>query len=412
MSDRGRALRFCLLATFYPPWNFGGDGIQVQRLAHALADGGHSVTVVCSPLVHRLLSRRREPAPPPHPGVEVVPLREDPVSLTRTYLRGRPFRARQQLEEVLGRGHDVVHFHNPSLIGAPELLRMGDGVKLYTAHEQWLLCPSHALWRRSGRVCESPPCPTCEIEHLRPPQPWRHTDLLDRALPELDALIAPSRTSAALHRRFAGLTRIEVIQHFVPPAPGAAAAPDPELTRPYFLYVGRLEPIKGVRSLIDAFRRRADQDLVIAGDGGLRRRLKLAAARLPNVRFTGWLSQEQLDPLYRGALGVVLPTRGHEAFSLAGVEAFARGVPVVAHGFGAQAELIEDTSAGLTYRDQDGLDAALDLIASDPRGRSEMGALGLEAARGRYSPEAHLDRYLGLVRELAAQRQREAGAAA
>ena len=27
-----RPLRFCLLSTFYPPWNFGGDGIHVQRL--------------------------------------------------------------------------------------------------------------------------------------------------------------------------------------------------------------------------------------------------------------------------------------------------------------------------------------------------------------------------------------------
>jgi hypothetical protein len=33
-------LRFCMLATFYPPFSFGGDAIQVERLAAALAERG------------------------------------------------------------------------------------------------------------------------------------------------------------------------------------------------------------------------------------------------------------------------------------------------------------------------------------------------------------------------------------
>ena len=38
-----RALRFCMLATFYPPLSFGGDAIQIERLAVALAERGHEV---------------------------------------------------------------------------------------------------------------------------------------------------------------------------------------------------------------------------------------------------------------------------------------------------------------------------------------------------------------------------------
>jgi glycosyltransferase involved in cell wall biosynthesis len=409
-SDEGRPLRFCLLSTFYPPWNFGGDGIQVERLAHALADRGHRVTVVCSPAVHRILSRKRAAPPHEHPGVEVVALRDNLISLTGTYLAGRPLRARRQLEAVLARGFDVIHFHNPSLLGAPALLEMGEGVKLYTAHEQWLLCPSHVLWKRGGRVCERPRCRSCELQHLRPPQLWRRTSLLERSLPHLDALIAPSRTSADLHRRFAALTRIEVIDHFVPRPPEGAGgplatpAPGERAGRPYFLYVGRLEPIKGVGGLIEVFRHRRDQDLVIAGEGGLRRRLKLAAAGLPHVRFAGWVAAQELDPLYRGALAIVLPTRGHEAFALVAVEAMARGVPVIAHRFGAQAEIVEETGAGLTYGTPAELDAALGRLASEPGLRDALGRRGLEAARGRYSVDAHLRSYLSLIASLAARR--------
>ena len=39
-------LRLCMVTTFYPPFNFGGDGITVQRLANALAERGHEVEVV------------------------------------------------------------------------------------------------------------------------------------------------------------------------------------------------------------------------------------------------------------------------------------------------------------------------------------------------------------------------------
>jgi len=39
-------MRFCMLTTFYPPFNLGGDGIAVEQLARALVRGGHQVTVV------------------------------------------------------------------------------------------------------------------------------------------------------------------------------------------------------------------------------------------------------------------------------------------------------------------------------------------------------------------------------
>ena len=62
-------LRFCFVTTFYPPYNFGGDGIGVQRLARALARRGHDVTVVSDTDAFATLSPTLPPAPPPvwHP---------------------------------------------------------------------------------------------------------------------------------------------------------------------------------------------------------------------------------------------------------------------------------------------------------------------------------------------------------
>ena len=184
-------------------------------------------------------------------------------SLAGVYLSGRPRRGRTQIVQVLKRGFDVIHFHNPSLLGAPAVLEMGDALKLYTAHEQWLLCPGHTLLRSGGRVCEDPPCATCELVHKRPPQPWRHTGRLARGLEHVDYLIAPSRTQAHLHR---GLTvPIEVIEHFVPDPGERTAAPTQarriSSTSGGRAGEGRGEPDRLVQAIGAA-------DLVIAGDGG------------------------------------------------------------------------------------------------------------------------------------------------
>jgi hypothetical protein len=49
-------LRFCSLTTFYPPFNFGGDGIDVQRTARALDARGHHVTVILDVDAYQWLS--------------------------------------------------------------------------------------------------------------------------------------------------------------------------------------------------------------------------------------------------------------------------------------------------------------------------------------------------------------------
>lgn len=413
-----------MLTTFYPPWHFGGDAIHVARLADALVGAGHEVTVVHSPRVHRLLASERPEPSPPQPGVEVVRLRENVGSLVGTFLTGRPLRARAQIERVLERGFDVLHFHNPSLLGAPALLGLGDGIKLYTAHEQWLLCPSHVLWRRGGRICQDPPCWSCEITHARPPQLWRRTGLLERSLGHLDGLIAPSRTSARLHRRFQDLARLEVIEHFTPdPETREAPLDDPAVSgapgdfapaaRPYFLYAGRLEAIKGVETLIEAFARRRSEDLVIAGDGDLIAKLRRAASGLEHVRFTGWLTGPALDRLFRGALAVVVPTLGHEAFGLVAMEGFSHGKPAIVRRFGALGELAHTTGAAIAYQTPRELDAALTRVATDAVLRRQLARRARAAYLARFTPQAHLRRYLSLIADLAIERgERELATAA
>lgn len=377
--------------------------MHVQRLSRALAGAGHEVTVVHSLEGYAALAGAAEPPRSRDGGVRLVGIDagRGRVSPAITHVTGRPLLVRRRLREVLSQGWDVIHFHNPSLLGGPEVLQMGAGVRLYTLHEQWLVCPTHVLFRYQREVCPKRRCLTCQLSYRRPPQLWRRGGLLERGVASLDALIAPSRTSARLHSDFAHSVRIERIPHFVERPP---EGPAHDQARPYFLYVGRLEPVKGVDRAIEAFRRRAGEDLLIVGDGTLAKRLRRQAAGLPNVRFLGERAPAELGPLYRGARALISPSAGHEAFGLTAVEAFAHGTPAIVPAFGALQELIEDSGAGFTFRDEQELDLALGRLARDDALRDELGRTGLRAFAERWSVERHLEQYLGLIAELGGRR--------
>lgn len=401
MSAIRRALRFCLLSTFYPPFSFGGDAIQVERLAVALVERGHHVTVVHSRKAFETLSKRHPEGQTGDPRIRVLKLDSGPGpgAPVASYLTGRPISTSARLEALFEQDFDVLHFHNPSLIGAPGAFRLGRAIKLYTAHEQWLVCPTHVLWKYQRRVCEKPTCWRCSLTYHRPPQLWRSGSLLRDSVAELDALILPSETSLRLHKRFAPIVRLEHIPHFVPDAP--ASDPEPP-ERAYFLFAGRLEPIKGAEVAIEAMRGRPEQ-LVIAGSGTLERKLRRSATGLDNVRFIGWVDSDRLDGLYRNALAVIVPTLGHEAFGLVAVEAFSRGTPAILHHFGALGELLDAGGGGVGYKTPEGLQQALTQVA-DPDVRASLAKRARAAYLRQWTTDIHLGRYLSLIADLAAGR--------
>ena len=152
------------------------------------------------------------------------------------------------------RDFDAVVFNNVSLIGGPGLLGYAAGTaKLYLAHEHWLVCPTHVLWRHNRELCDKRECMRCQLRYRRPPQWWRQTAFLERQLAEVDTFIALSEFSRAKHREFGFPREMEILPNFLPdPDPKArerntGARP---YERPYFLFVGRLERIKGLDQVL------------------------------------------------------------------------------------------------------------------------------------------------------------------
>jgi glycosyltransferase involved in cell wall biosynthesis len=407
------------VTTFYPPYHFGGDAMHAYRLSNALARRGHTVTVVHSEDAYRSLGGQESGESFPHePGVKIVPLRTSlPLAAaTATYLTGRPLLYSRALDSVFqGNRFDVVHFHNVSLAGGPAVLRYGSGIKLYTTSEHWLVCPMHVLFQFDREPCVDPRCLRCTFAFGRPPQLWRYSGLLERAVEDVDLFLSPSRFTLQAHRE-RGFTRpMRHLPHFLSETDVAGAQPDPSQAgvrpheRAYLLFVGRLERMKGAHVLVEAFRSYRGLDLLVAGDGDQLEELRRSATGLDHVRFLGRASQTELDQLYRHATALVVPSVGYEVFGLVVLEAFARGTPAIVHDLGALPELIEDSGGGLTYRTIPELVGAIERLRVDPILRDELGRQGHAAWQRLWSEERHLDAYFSTIDELRASAGRADG---
>lgn len=401
-------LRFAMITTFYPPASFGGDGHAVRRLAHALARRGNTVDVIHDVDAFRSLTSKpdREPLDEPE-GVRVHPLRSPlgTLSSIATQQSGHPIVHGRAIRRILDQGFDVINFHNISLVGGPGILSYGEGVKLYTAHEHWLVCPSHILWRHNREVCTGRECLRCVANYGRPPQLWRGSSLLERQSRHVDEFLTMSEFAAQNHVTFGFERTMRVIPAFLPDAPPLPPAPSRAPTdAPYFLFVGRLEAIKGLQDIIPSFTREGTTELWIAGTGDHEAELRRIAGPSPRVRFLGHQHEDQLRILYRDAVAALIPSICYEVFPLVVLEAFREGTPIVARDLGPFPEIIRQSNGGFLFSTLEQFDAAIASLAHDRDLRDRMGRSAEVAFHDNWSETVAMNRYFGIIHEVAQRR--------
>lgn len=151
------------------------------------------------------------------------------------------------------------------------------------------------------------------------------------------------------------------------------------------LFVGRMEPLKGIDILMRAvnlLRARASARLLIVGGGqeddAELLRLKALAAQLriqDMVTFTGAVEQERLPAYYNAADVMAMPSY-YESFGLAALEAMACATPVVASKVGGLQTFIEHGSAGYLIPRQcpEPFAHAIDTLLANPALANAMGS--------------------------------------
>ena len=186
------------------------------------------------------------------------------------------------------------------------------------------------------------------------------------------------------------------------------------------LYVGRIERLKGLETLMRAAALLQDRGflapscpcvMVIGGDPENPReemrylqelREKLSVTNV--VTFLGKRSQDELPQYYSAAQAVVMPSQ-YESFGMVALEAMACGTPVVASGVGGLLYLVRDGRTGYHIPDSDpsALADKLQKLLSDERLRQELGRHAANVAHA-YSWERITDQMLTLYESVLAGR--------
>ncbi len=300
----------------------------------------------------------------------------------------------RQFARAQGEVYDLIHSHYWLSGVAARSLRAAWGVPFIQMF--------HTLGHMKNRVAQSPRDREGDLR-LR-----IETELLRDA----DQIIAATPAELAqlqwLYR--ADVSRVTVIppgvdlEHFYPrPAAEAKARLGIDPKNKLLLFVGRIEPLKGVETLFQALARLRDLGVcectelylaIIGGDPSdgpadgneemerlkaLRRELGLADL----VTFLGARDQDALPDYYAAAEAVIMPSY-YESFGMVALEAMACGTPVIASEVGGLAFLVKDGETGFHVPDRDPelLADRICQIITDPLLRAELGEQAAAYARG------------------------------
>lgn len=266
---------------------------------------------------------------------------------------------------------DIVHVHNTLAMVSPSVYYAARacGVPVVqTVHNFRLLCPAGSSFRE-GRVCEE--ClhggMRCAVRHACYHESRMQTLLcvlnshLHRHIYKYLHFLFLTEFNRDKHllwnRRVFEPARVHIKPNFVFSSPHVNAAE----RLPRLVYAGRLEPIKGVLRLLEAWKLLGAEapELLMCGTGPLEEecRAVIAQENLTQVKMLGPVPNEELRRLLASSVAFILPSQVYEGFPMTVTEAYAEGTPVLGSEHGNVGALVR-RCGGMTFRHDDAADIA------------------------------------------------------
>ncbi len=271
-------------------------------------------------------------------------------------------------------------------------------------HDHRLFCPhGDRIYPQFRAMCSRPMGTACLVNAIvhgcvEGPRAGtlrrlRARETLRDAVCDLDSIVVSSQFMAGLCA-LNGVARKRIA--VIPPPVAAESlamppAPMPDGRR--LLFAGRLVRDKGLHSLVRALaripaERRPALDVAGRATADSRSAEALAAGSGVTLRMLGQLEPAGVARAMDQVRAVAVPSLWPEPFGLVGIEAYARGRPVVAYAAGGIPEWIGAGGIAVTPGDEAGLARAIVEVMEDGRW-NDLAASGRHQAM-RYSPAAHV----------------------
>lgn len=300
---------------------------------------------------------------------------------------------------------DVVHFHNTFPLISPSAYYACQELNIpvvQTLDNQRLICPASTFYRNE-KLC---------LDCLGSTPPWQgilhacyhnshlHSAIvvsmitLHRILNTWQTKIDAFLCSTTFYRNLfvqAGFppNKIVVMPHFTQQSPWIDS--NNKKTKDYALFVGRLDPEKGINTLLESWRH-LDFSLKIRGDGRLNEKarefVKLYAMK--NIEFIGRLEYQELLELIAGARFLIMPSEGYyETFGMVIAEAYSMKVPVLVSNIGITDEMVIDQQTGIKFEagNPNDLSIKAQWMWSHPSELRVMGEMAFSMYQEKFTPE-------------------------
>ena len=349
-------MKILLANKFY--YRRGGDCIYTLNLEKMLKEKGHEVAVYAMKYPENEKSEWSG---------------YWPTNMTKLDAFTRPFGARQVVKGFTRLMDDfkpeVVHLNNIHTQLSPVIAKIAHekGARVvWTLHDTKLVCPCYTC-TRDGQWCTE--CFTDKkavIRHRCMPgglpgavigyleaQKWNKEVLeeyVDLFLPPSKFMMDTCVEGGYKPEKFRVLCNfIDVTK-----VKGLKGEEVKRLKGDYYVYLGRVNEVKGVRTLCKAAAQ-LDKKLIVIGGGELLPELQEAYKDCKQIEFKGQMQWEGFMPILRGARFMVLPAEWSENNPLTVIESQSLGTPVLGARIGGIPELIDEEGKGLKGEEVIGL---------------------------------------------------------
>ena len=395
-------MRICLVSREYPPEGTGGIAAYVYTLAHGLTEAGHEVTVIAGTAGAREAAKSTDPCSSPRV-YRVAPRQRLPLPAKVRGLWGL-------LEHSWTIDRTITHLERTQgIFDMVEISNWGAEALIYSLHPRAplvirLSTPIAVIYPLTGR---SPTKVDFRILTYLEVLPVRRAH----------CIIANSRFTANYCADLYGfpVAQAKVIPHGIKAPAVVSETPRPQDTTVTVLFVGRLEPRKGIDYLLQAIPQVvgsmphvrfviAGRDIGPAPQGASYQEYFASFATPEAIKattFLGYVDDRTWAQLYTECDIFVAPSLS-ESFGLIYIEAMVHAKPVVAFRAAAIPEVVEHGETGLlaALKDVSSLANALTTLAQDGELRRDMGRRGYQRAITKFSAQGMVEATLACYQQL------------
>lgn len=304
---------------------------------------------------------------------------------------------------IIQEGIDIVHVHNTLTLISPSVYYAAKRCAVpvvQTIHNFRLLCPG-ATFYRDGKICEE--CVSkglgCSIKHgcyrgsksqtlicAVATQIHRWTGIYGKI--NYICLTEFNKT------KLLQLKQIKPEKVFV--KPNFVDDNEDSGQRSGFIFAGRLDELKGIRVLIEAWKLLGSDapNLIICGTGPLEGWCKEETQGL-NVEMRGFVDNVEVKKLIAHSKALILPTLWYEGFPMSIVEAYAMGTPVICSDLGNAGSLVEEGITGWKF-----IPGSAEGLAAKVKGWSNICDSVKTVFEDRYTPSSNYVQLLNIYKSV------------